>query len=142
MLRGVHPLIATLIVIAVALAMALAVSAWLLGWYHGVHERYSTILRIYNATMYVYPNGTCVLDALVEVEGGKLRVLRVRVEGVNSIASYHFEGVGGLTLPPGGPYKLVVRGECNLTQGFSGRVWILGDNGVEYVGFYTTVRAS
>ncbi len=141
-MRGLHPLIATLIIIAVALAVTVAAASLVLGYFHSTQKRAAAVLRIYNATMYLYRNGTCLLEALLKPEGGEVQIVRIRVDPYGQLANYTIEPepVNGDTLKPGVLYRLtaVISG-CSIERGTSGRIWVESVTGAEYVGFYTVV---
>jgi hypothetical protein len=140
-LRGLHPLIAEVILVAVVVAVALAAVAWIVGVYRFAQSRAETVLRIYNATLYVHPNGSCVLTALLRAEGGSVEIAKVWGEPLGVIEDYTITPTPeDGRLRPGVIYQF--RGEprtCGYGGVSQGKVWIETRDGRLFVGFYNVV---
>ena len=87
-MRGLHPLIVELVIVAVTMAIAVAAAAWVMGVYRSAQGRAEAVLRIYNATLYLNPDGSCTLTALFKAEGGEVEVVKVWAEPLRVIVNY------------------------------------------------------
>jgi hypothetical protein len=139
--KGLHPLFSELIIVAVAVAVSLAAVAWITGVLRSTEAKAEAVLRIYNATLYIYPNGSCMLSALFKVEGGPIHIVKVWSEPFGLITNYTLtpKTVNG-RLEAGVVYKFTARfSQCRMKGFTSGKLWVESDNGMEFIGFYNVI---
>jgi flagellin-like protein len=85
-LRGISPVIATVIILAVTIAIAIAVVGWVMGLFRSSAKGSVQLQILPNSTMTVGSNGSATLQLSVKNKGSSTaQITQVTVEGASSV---------------------------------------------------------